>query len=473
MYWQITQSLVLQPEHGYNKGVFETKKGLKMDRHLLQNLIQWKENPRRMPLIIRGPRQVGKSYLIEEFGKKYFKQHITINFELSPHLKNCFNDLDPIQVLNQIELTLGINITEEPSTLLFLDEIQECPQAILALRYFKEKKPEISVIAAGSLLEFALDKAEFRMPVGRIQYLYLRPLSFEEYLIARGFSQLVSLLQNATLSDPPSDAIHQRLISLLREYIIVGGMPEVVSEFLLTKRFQACQSLQEGLLLTYRDDFGKYAKHSQHRYLQIFFERAPTLVGEDFNFSKIDLNLRARELRPALECLMMAGLIHLIYHTSGSGLPLISTQNDQRFKLHFIDVGLMTKASRLSAEILLQENFFALNRGSTMEQLVGQELLAYTPAEEPGSLNYWSREKSGSSAEVDYIVAVDNHVIPIEVKSGSTGRLKSLQVFLQEKKYPLGVKISMDPLTIRNNILCVPAYMIQSLPRLIRNEIGL
>lgn len=442
-----------------------------MDRYLLQNLIEWKDNPRRKPLIVRGPRQVGKSHLIDMFGKQFFKQHITLNFELNPHLKHCFNNLEPAQIINQIELTLGVNITEEPSTLLFFDEIQECPQAILALRYFKEKKPEISVIAAGSLLEFALNKAEFRMPVGRIQYLYLRPLSFEEYLIARGFTKMVSYLHDVTLEHAPSDAIHQQLTQLLREYIIIGGMPEAVSEYILTERFQACQAIQEELLLTYRDDFGKYAKQSQHRYLQICFERAPTLVGEAFRFSKIDPDLRARELKPAIDSLIMSGLIHLIYHTSGSGLPLISTRNEQHFKLHFIDVGLMTKASRLPADILLQDNFFALNRGSTMEQLVGQELLAYTPANEPGSLYYWDREKKGSSAEIDYIVAIDDCVIPIEVKAGSTGRLKSLQVFLQEKKHPLGVKISMDPLTIKNNVLCIPAYMIQSLPRLVRRQI--
>jgi len=165
-------------------------------------------------------------------------------------------------------------------------------------------------------------------------------------------------------------------------------------------------------------------------------------------------------------------LIHLIYYTSGSGLPLISTRNDEYYKLHFIDIGLMTKASRIPADILLQENFFALNRGSTMEQLVGQELLAYTLPEEDGSLYYWDREKKGSTAEIDYIVAVDNHVIPIEVKAGSTGRLKSLQVFMQEKKCLLGIKISMDKLELKNNILCIPAYMIQSLPRLVRGLIG-
>jgi predicted AAA+ superfamily ATPase len=432
-----------------------------MDRYLMQDLIRWKDNPRRMPLIIRGPRQVGKSYLIEEFGKRFFKQHITLNFELNPHLKECFIDLDPVQVLNQIELTLGVHIVDEPSTLLVFDEIQECPQAILALRYFKEKRGDIPVIAAGSLLEFALNTAEFRMPVGRIQYLHLRPLSFEEFLIARGFSQLVSFLHTVTLENVPSDAVHQRLQERVREYLVLGGMPAVVSEFLMAHRFQPCQALQEGLLLTFRNDFGKYARFSQHHYLQAFFERAPGLVGEEFNFSKIDPNLRARELRPAMDSLLMAGLIHLIYRT----------RNDQRFKLHFIDVGLMVKASRLSAELILKDDFFALNRGAIMEQFVGQELLAYTPAEESGALYYWSREKKGSSAEVDFIVAVDDQVIPIEVKAGSTGRLKSMQVFLAEKNYSLGVKISMDPLSIKNNVLCVPAYMIQSLPRLVKSTL--
>ena len=299
-----------------------------MDRHLLHDLVEWHDNPRRMPLIVRGPRQVGKSYLIADFGQKYFKQQITVNFELNPYLKQCFIDLDPTHIINQIELTLGVNIIDEPSTLLFLDEIQECPQAILALRYFKEKRSDLFVIAAGSLLEFALNTADFRMPVGRIQYLHLRPLSFEEFLIARGFSQLVACLQISTVEDPPSKAIHQRLVELMREYLIIGGMPEVVAEYLFTNRFQPCQLLQEGLLLTFRGDFGKYAKKSQYRYLQTIFDRAPALVGADFSFNKIDPDLRARELKPALDALIMAGLIHLIYHTSGSGLPLLSTRNE-------------------------------------------------------------------------------------------------------------------------------------------------
>lgn len=441
-----------------------------MQRYLIQSLSEWKNSPSRMPLLLRGPRQVGKSYLVEQFGQQYFKQTISINFELNPSLKTCFNDLNPTQIINQLELILGVHITLDGETLLFLDEIQECPEAIVALRYFKEQKPELPVIAAGSLLEFTLAQADFRMPVGRVQYLYLRPLSFEEYLTARGFSQMVDFLRQASLHEGIPDAVHQQLNALLREYMIIGGMPAVVQEFQSTERFQAAQLLQESLLATYRDDFGKYAKQSQHPYLRTLFERAPGLVGEQFKFSKIDPDLRARELKPALESLVMAGLVHRIHHTAASGLPLSTTKHEEQYKLHFLDVGLMTKATRLPADLLLREDFFSLNRGSMMEELVGQELLAYEPNNQVGELYYWSRkkEKSSSQAEVDYVIAVDDRIVPIEVKAGTTGRLKSLHLFMQEKHAPFGVKVSTQPLSLEKNILNVPAYMLQSLPRLVR-----
>lgn len=445
-----------------------------MHRYIIQNLIEWLGNPRRMPLLLRGPRQVGKSYIVAQFGQTYFKQVITINFELSPHLKACFNDLDPVKIVSQLEMVLGVHITDDGKTLLFLDEIQECPQAILALRYFKEKKPELPVIAAGSLLEFALAQADFRMPVGRVQYLYLRPFSFEEYLTARGFSQMVDFLRQVSLSEGISEAVHGQLSMLLREYMIIGGMPAAVQEFQLTQRFQAAQSLQESLLATYRDDFGKYAKNAQqHLYLRTLFERAPGLVGESFKFSKIDPDLRVRELKPALEALVMAGLVHRIYHTAASGVPLSTTKHEAQYKLHFIDVGLMVKAAHLSPEMLLHDDFFCLNRGALMEQFVGQELLAYTPNDQAGELYYWGRkqEKVSSQAEVDYVVAIGPHIVPVEVKAGKTGRLKSLQVFMEEKNAPLGVKVSMQPLALEKNILSVPTYMLQSLPRLILQQL--
>ena len=266
----------------------------------MQQLVAWKVAPGRMPLILRGPRQVGKSYLIDQFGKSHFKQLVTVNFELNPKLKSCFSDLHPTAILNQLELMLHVTFGAEGETLLFLDEIQECPQALQALRYFKEQCPALPVIAAGSLLEFVLNSAEFRMPVGRVQYAYLRPLCFEEYLEARGFSQLVLFLREVTLEEGIPEGIHQQLLGLLQEYVIVGGMPGAVHQFITTERFQMVQSIQTALLATYRDDFGKYAKHTQYRYLQILFEKAPGLVGEQFKFSKVDDALRSRELKPAL-----------------------------------------------------------------------------------------------------------------------------------------------------------------------------
>lgn len=442
-----------------------------MDRHLYKKLIEWKKDPERMPLIVRGARQVGKSYLIEKLGKEQFKQIITINFELIPLAKRYFEDLNPAQIINQIELGLGVRIGDDGQTLLFLDEIQECPKAILALRYFKEQKNTVPVIAAGSLLEFTLNAEAFRMPVGRVQYLYLQPLCFEEYIMARGFTQLAVFLQNYTLTMDFPESLHMRLLELMREYMIVGGMPSAVNTFIETGRFQASQNQQQVLLSTYRDDFGKYAKQSQQRYLQTFFEKTPGLVGEKFKFSKIDPELRARELKPALEGLVMAGLIHLVYCTAASGLPLVSTRHDSHFKLLFVDVGLMVKAAQLPAELLLRADFFALNRGAVMEQLVGQELLALTPPEVGAALYCWVREKVSSMAEVDYLLAVDEHIIPIEVKAGSTGRLKSLQVFLQEKSSPLGVKISSASVTFEKNVLSVPVYMVHVLPRLVREQI--
>src|SRR3990167_3648366 len=438
-----------------------------MDRYLMHHLVEWKENVRRMPLILRGPRQVGKSHLVEQFGKIHFKQMVTVNFDLSPELKRCFVDFSPTAILNQLELTLGVTIGTYADTLLFLDEIQECPQAIQALRYFKEQLPDLPVIAAGSLLEFVINQADFRMPVGRIQYLYLRPLCFEEYLAARGFEKLAVFLREATIEEGIPEVIHQRLTQLLQEYLIIGGMPAAIVEFMATNRFQMTQAVQAALLATYRNDFGKYAKHTQHRYLQILFAKAPGLVGEHFKFAKVDAELRARELKPALSLLEMAGLVRCIYRTNGAGLPLISTRDELHYKLHFLDVGLMVKAAELPAELLLRQDFFAINRGALMEQFVGQELVAHMPPDELGALYYWSREQKGSQAEVDYVMAANGTLIPIEVKAGRTGRLKSLHLFLQEKKLAYGVKVSLDPLALEGNILSVPAYMLQSLPRLV------
>ena len=310
-----------------------------MRRDVEKELISWKLQKDRYPLIIRGARQVGKSYLVETFGKNHFKNIVVANFEFHPHLKDCFKSLDPSEIINKLQLLLGAQIKED-DTLLFLDEIQECPQAIMSLRYFKEKLSKLAVIAAGSLLEFALRSPDFKMPVGRIHFLYLEPFSFSEYLDATCNQNLKEFLSEVRLTDPIDDVIHKKLLELLRIYLIVGGMPAVLKEYLSSHDLMNCQRIQTGILQTYRSDFGKYAKISQHKYLQKVFDAAPRLVGQRIKYSNIDVDSRSTDLKNALNLLVLAGIVRPVYLTKAGGHPLGAQINEQKFKINFLDVGL-------------------------------------------------------------------------------------------------------------------------------------
>lgn len=252
-----------------------------MKRDLEKELIAWKNNGSRLPLLLRGARQVGKSYLVQKLGREQFDDYVEINFEYEPDLKSCFTTFDPHEILNKIRLLKGAQLIAG-KTLLFLDEIQECPEAITALRYFYEKMPELHVIGAGSLLEFVFHKENFRMPVGRVQYLFLKPLSFGEYLIACGFESLRKYLGGITFDTPIEEVLHQQLLKLMRQYIFLGGMPKVVETFLNSKDISEAQKMQTIILTTYQDDFGKYAGHLDIRYLITLFMRVPRLVSQRF-----------------------------------------------------------------------------------------------------------------------------------------------------------------------------------------------
>src|SRR3990167_7280250 len=284
-----------------------------MRRDIEKELISWKSQKGRYPLIVRGARQVGKSYLVEAFGKTHFQNNVVVNFEFQPQLKDCFQSFDPSEIVNKLQLILGVQI-KEGSTLLFLDEIQECTQAITSLRYFKEKMPKLAVIAAGSLLE------------------------------------------------------------LLRIYLIVGGMPAALEEYLSSNDLMNCQRIQTALLQTYRSDFGKYAKISQHKYLQKVFDTAPRMVGQRIKYSKIDTDTRSRDLKNALNLLALAGIVKPIYLTKASGLPLGAQIDEQKFKLNFLDVGLMQNSCGLQGRLSVEEDFMQINAGAVSEQFVGQEL---------------------------------------------------------------------------------------------------
>ncbi len=437
-----------------------------MKRFIFKALKQWKENGRRLPLMLRGARQVGKSYVVEAFAKSEFlDNYLVINFEQQPEFKSCFDTLDPRKIITKLELLADQSI-DSNSTLLFLDEIQECPQAIMALRYFKEQLPGSFVIAAGSLLEFALEQENFRMPVGRVQFLYVKPLSFKEYLWNNS-KKLYEFLSKVDLDTKFDAEIHQKLLGLLHEYAVLGGMPAVIDEYIQSRSFKKAQEIQAVLLTTYQNDFAKYANGSELRYLQMIYQKVPGLVSQQFKYAHISRDVQSRELKVPLQKLVKAGVIHTAYASQASGLPLNALINEKKFKLLFLDVGLVKRASYLDAELLLSQDILLVNKGALAEQLVGQELLAYQDWYSSSGLCFWARDKKNASAEVDYVIHIGNQIVPIEVKSGAGGRLKSLQVFLAEKKQSLGVKISSDVFKYEDGLLSLPLYLIGELERLV------
>ena len=248
-------------------------------------------------------------------------------------------------------------------------------------------------------------------------------------------------------------------------------MPAVIDRYRKEHSFDACTKLQGVLLDTYRNDFGKYAKQTQHKYLKILFEKAPALVGSHFRYSKIDPGLRSRELKIALEQLCYAGLIHRVHATAASGIPLHAQKSEKKFKLLMLDVGLMQRANRVDAESFLREEIIQVDRGRVAEQFVGQELLAYSGFYEDRNLYFWERAARSSSTEVDYVLQIDAKIVPVEVKAGSTGRLRSLRRFMESKRSPIGVQISQAPLSLENGVLSVPFYWIGQLPRLLRESL--
>ncbi|MDI6731850.1 MAG: ATP-binding protein [Candidatus Margulisbacteria bacterium] len=439
-----------------------------MKRDIEFELMKWKQKSDRYPLLVRGARQVGKSYLVENFARSNFDNYLTINFELQTQAKKCFDSLDPKNVINNLQLLFGVKV-EEDKTLLFFDEIQECPAAIMSLRYFREKMPQLAIIGAGSLLEFALKTENFKMPVGRIQFLYLEPLSFAEYLEASGNSQLREYLMKIKIEEDSQAAVHDRLWSLLRLYLVLGGMPAVVKEYLAGQNIVSCSEIQSSILLTYRSDFGKYAGIAQYEHLQKVFDAAPRLVGQRVKYVNIDSEIRSRDLKKALELLVLAGIIKPIYLSRASGMPLGSQINEKKMKINFLDVGLMQKACGLESKIALEKDLLQINSGSVAEQFVGQEIRAYSDKYQPSDLFFWAKEEKGSTAEVDYVISVDGEIYPVEVKAGKAGSLKSLRAFMSQKKAKIGIRVSMEKLSFFDGILSVPLYMLEQIPRLVRS----
>ncbi len=380
------------------------------------------------------------------------------------------------------------NITIRPGvTLLFLDEIQAVPELLASLRYFYEELPELHVIAAGSLLEFALEDPSFSMPVGRIEYLHLGPMQLEEFLLAAGKDRLVTFLNEYSLGASMPEPLHNLFMDQLRTFLVTGGMPEAVAVYLNSHSWQECESTKHSLIATFQDDFNKYGKRVKHQRIQLLFRKIPLLVGSKFKYVNVDRNERSGDLAKALNLLFHARVASPVYHSACGGIPLGAVMNTKKFKVLFLDVGLMSTATGLNLlDFEKAEDVMRVNAGAICEEFIGQHLLfSQQPYCEP-EVCYWLREKKNSSAEVDYVISEGALIVPIEVKAGKSGTLKSLHLFLREKHRSFGVRFnSHTPSVLESQtalpgvsnisyrLLSLPLYMVGQLRRLIRQDTDL
>jgi predicted AAA+ superfamily ATPase len=433
-----------------------------MKRFIDDELIAWKNAKFRMSLLLRGARQVGKTYAAQRLGKQ-FASFIEVNLETQDKEGAIFEkDLDVHRILRDLSLLRMVPIVPG-ETLLFIDEIQTVPNAVTALRYFYEQIPDLHVIAAGSLLDFAVEQVG--MPVGRVESLYMYPMSFLEFLFSMNGDLLVQEILSHPIEQELSEPVHQKILSLLGEYIAIGGMPNVVACWAETKDAARCFALQHAIIDTYRNDFVKYAKKNQIKYIDTLFNAIPQLLGKKFKYSDIEGDFRKRELAPALELLVTAGVVHKVTHSSGQGIPLGANVDPQTYKVIFLDVALTQAILGLDlAEWFLNPAQQFINKGALVESLVGQELLAYANPHAKSHLYYWQRNAPSSTAEVDYLVQRGENIIPIEVKSGAGKTLKSLHLFLESHpQTPYGVRFSTQNYSEHDRIQSFPLYAVAAI----------
>lgn len=442
-------------------------------RFLYADLLKWKANTKHKPLILRGARQVGKTTLIRQFAKE-FDHFIELNLELKADV-TLFQELDDIeQILNAIYLLKG-SPKPKQQTLIFIDEIQESAKAIKQLRYFYEKLPNLYVIAAGSLLEFALQKVG-SFPVGRIEYLYLHPLNYEEFLLAKENNNAVEALNTV----PFPKFAYSTLFNLFHEYAIIGGMPEIVANYIEHNNIARLASNYNALWETYKDDFAKYASNNtEKQLLRFIIEQAPN-EADRISFEKFGNSVyRSREVGEALRLLDLAGIQLLIYPTTNTALP-IQVNVKKRPRLQFLDVGLLNEALSLQGEMLTITNLNDFYRGKIISQLINQELIAihnsykYKPV-------FWVRDKKTSSAEVDLVYKYKQMLIPIEIKSGAAGKLKSLHQFMNVCEHPYAIRLLANKLEVidaktisgtKFKLLNLPYFLASKLPEYIKWFIG-
>lgn len=431
-----------------------------MKRTIFRKLRQWKQAEARKPLILQGARQVGKTYIVKAFAKTEFASCAYVNFERDKRAREIFNqDLQPARIIKALELHLDIQITPE-NTLLFFDEIQECPNALNSLKYFCEQAPEYFIIAAGSLLGVKLANSK-GFPVGKVNFLTLYPMSFFEFLQAVGKNALATYLAELETIEPIEPTIHQDLCDILKIYMYVGGMPEAVQTYVDTESFITVRSVQEDILKAYTLDFAKHAPANQVMRISQVWESLPSQLAKEnkkFMFATIKPGSRLRDYEIALQWLIDAGLIYPCYNITTPKLPLKAYLNSHAFKLYCLDVGLLGTMAELFPQILLEQNrLFTEFKGAFTENLTAQ-LLTYNHS---SPLYYWT---SGNTAEVDFIVPHQGTIIPLEVKAGFSNKKKSLLRYQDVYQPNIICRANLNNLKQDNNLINYPLYFLERFP---------
>lgn len=413
-------------------------------------LKRWAASSNRKPLLLRGARQVGKSCAVRNLGKN-FTNYIEINFEKFPDYKTIFSqDFNVDRILEQITILTNQPITDG-ETLLFLDEIQDGSNAIMSLRYFKEDRPGLHVIAAGSLLEFSLAEIP-TFGVGRIHSAYMYPMTFDEFLMANNETLLMETRNEATPERPLSDIIHKKLVEYFRTYLLVGGMPEVVSQWISSHDYIRCQEIQDDLITGYETDFAKYRKNVDPQLLKQVLRSVALQLNKKFTYSDVSGNYKTYDVKRALNLLELAGLITKVYRSDANGVPLGSETDEGYCKILSLDSGLTLRmlglatvdSTNLKQFILTSSPTDLVNKGALAELIAGLEMIRYQTPRLRHQIFYWTRKEKNSMAEVDYVISPDSRLLPVEIKSPTRGGMKSLWLFMGLKHLDDALRCSLE-----------------------------
>ncbi|GBU29152.1 hypothetical protein R84B8_02716 [Treponema sp. R8-4-B8] len=429
-----------------------------INRKIDNDLLLWMRESNRKPLLLRGARQVGKSRAVKHLSEQ-FEYFFEINFESNNEARDLFakGDLSPFKLCQELSAIYQMPIIPG-KTLLFFDEIQSSVPAISSLRFFYEEYGELHVIAAGSLLEFAFQEIP-SFGVGRVRSMFMYPMNFFEFLNACNHSLLLQAIQNADCKNTLSEPVHKKAIELFRIFLILGGMPEVVSAYVNNNDLLSCQRILDDLIISLRSDFTKYKKRVSTSQLSAVFDSITAQMGRKFVYTNMSNDYNSRQIKEGMELLIMSGLVIPVVHSAANGIPLGAEIDSKKKKLLLLDTGIFQRLLGLPlSNLLISDDFSLINKGSIAELFAGLEILKSSSCYEKKNLYYWHRENKSSNAEVDFVIQQGLNIVPIEVKSSGKGSMQSMRLFMEEKQSSFGIRTSLENFGELPGIKIVPLY---------------